>query len=534
MAGALVVVLDRRGRIVRFNHACEQATGWRFEEVAGRPVWDFLLLAEEVVAARQVFEKLLAGESPCVHEHHWVRKDGTRRLIAWSSAALLGPRGAARLVVGTGVDVTEKRRADADLRQHVTRAQALADAARTFSSGLDYVSTLGAVVTRLAEAIGDSCLIRVISEDGQWLEPVAFSHRDPERDSLIRAIQQSAPQHVSEGLTARVLREGEALRIPVLTQEQVHAEMKPEYWPYLGKVGSLLIAPLKQGARVFGHITMLRDVGGQPYSADDEAFLVEVAVHAAQSIENARLYGMARSAVAARDEFLSIASHELRTPITALKLALQNLRRLQEGRTATSPTRIRDSLAAAERQATRLEKLVSALLDVARIQGGRLELAREEVDLAVVVFETITHLAESLAESGCDARVEATGPVLGQWDRFRVGQVVTNLVSNAIKYGAGKPIEIALDSDGRRARLTIRDHGIGLSPREQASLFQRFARAESARQYGGLGLGLYIVRRLAEAHGGSVRVESALGEGSTFVVELPLRPAAEASATERG
>ncbi len=533
VAGALVVVLDRRGRVVRFNHACERATGWRFEEVAGRPIWDLLLLPDEAGAVRQVFGRLLAHDFPNQHENHWVSKDGTRRLVAWSNTAVLGRRGEVRLVVATGVDVTETRRTEAELRRYASRMQALAEAARAFSSGLDYLSTLDTVVTRLAENVGDSCLIRVISEDGQWLEPVAFRHRDPERASLIRAIQESAPQHVSEGLTARVLRNGEALRVPVLTQEQVRADMKPEYWPYLDKVGSLLIVPLKQGARVFGHVTMLRDSGRPPYSAEDEAFLLEVAVHAAQSIENARLYSMAQAAVAARDEFLSVASHELRTPLTALKLALQNLDRMQDAGVANLPPRVRDSLAASKRQATRLEKLVSALLDVSRIQAERFELSLEEVDLSAVVSEALAHLAEPLAEAGCDARVQAEGAVLGHWDRFRVGQVVTNLISNAIKYGAGKPIEIAMSSDGERARLTVRDQGVGLAPEEKDRLFQRFARAPSARQYGGLGLGLYIVRRLVEAHGGVVSVESAPGKGSAFAVELPLRPAPEATANSR-
>ncbi len=531
VAGALVVVLDRRGRIVRFNRTCELTTGWRFEEVAGRSVWDFLLLPEESGAVRVVFERLLARDFPNQHENHWVAKDGTRRLIAWSNAALVGPRGEVRLVVATGVDVTEKRRAEEELRRHAARMKALADAARVFSSGLDYLSTLDAVVGRLVEAVGDSCLIRVVSEDGQWLEPVAFRHRIPERDALIRGIQQSAPQHVSEGLTARVLREGEALRIPVLTQEQVRADMKPEYWPYLDTMGSILIVPLKQGARVFGHVTMLRDKGGAPYSAEDEAFLLEVALHAAQSIENARLYGVAKAAVAARDEFLSVASHELRTPLAALKLALQNLSRMRQALGLELPPRFCDSLAAAERQGTRLEKLVSALLDVSRVQAGRFDLVLEEVDLAEVVYEALAHLAEPLAEAGCDAQVRVLGAAQGRWDRFRVGQVVTNLLSNAIKYGAGKPIEIAIDSDGRRALLTVRDRGIGLAPETQACLFQRFARAPSSRQYGGLGLGLYIVRRLVEAHGGAISVESAPGKGSAFHVELPLRAGAEGSPT---
>jgi PAS domain S-box-containing protein len=520
VAGALVVVLDRRGRIVRFNRACERLTGWRFEDVRGEPCWERLLLPEEAGQVREVFASLAAGHFPNAHENHWVARDGSRNLVAWSNTAVVGSRGEVRLVVGTGVDITQQRRAEAELRRHAARMEALAGAARAFGSGLDYRATLEAVVRLLADTVGDSCLIRVVSEDERRLEPVAFRHRDPARDALIRATQASSPQRVSEGLTGRVLRQGQTLRVPVLTAELIRAEMKPEYWPYLEKVSSLIIVPLKRGG-AFGHITMLRDAPGQPYTAEDQAFLEEVAVHAAQSIENARLYELAQAAVAARDEFLSIASHELRTPLTALKLAMQNLRRLT-GTRAEYPEALRGTLEAAERQGVRLEKLVAALLDVSRIQAGKLELSLEEVDLAEVVSEALTELREQLADAGSTVTSHVSGTVRGRWDRLRVGQVVTNLLSNAVKYGEGKPIEVALEGDGRSVRFSVRDHGIGLSPEHQGRIFQRFVRVASSRNYGGLGLGLYIARRLAEAHGGSVRTQSAPGQGANFVVELPL------------
>ncbi len=514
VAAALVVVLDREGRIVAFNHACERVTGWSFEEVRGMPFFDRFLLPGEAAAVRRTFADLVAGLFPNTHENHWRTRGGGVRLVSWSNTALLDAAGRVEHVVATGLDVTEARRAEERLR-------ALADASRAFSSGLDYRSVLDAVVRRLGELVGDGCLIRVVSEDGAWLEPVAFFHRDARRDALIRAVQRTSPQRAVEGLTGRVLRTGQTLRIPALTRQTVRAEMKPEYWPYLAEVSSLLIAPLSVRGRAFGHLTLHRDLGGPPYSAEDQSFVEDLASRAAEAIDNARLYGMARAAVAARDEFLSIASHELRTPLTALKLAVQNLRRVHAGAAAASPGAMRRTLETAERQAARLEKLVSALLDVSRVQAGRLDLTLEDVDLGAVVSEVLAHLDEELAEAACPVTSRVRGPVRGRWDRFRVGQVVTNLVSNALKYGAGKPIEIELQGDGERVRLSVRDHGVGISEHDQALLFQRFARAGASRNFGGLGLGLYIVRRLAEAHGGRVRVESAPDEGAVFTVELP-------------
>jgi signal transduction histidine kinase len=318
---------------------------------------------------------------------------------------------------------------------------------------------------------------------------------------------------------------GEVLRLPRFSREQVASSMQPEYWRYLEKVGSTLIAPLRDRSGVFGHITLLRDLPGQPYSRADKSLLEDLSSRAAQAIENARLYRQAQSAVAARDEFLSIASHELRTPLGALKLSLENTRRIASGPAlggGPSPFLPR-VLETAERQGLRLEKLVAALLDVSRIQTGKLELELEETDLGAIATEVLSQFSEELAMAGCVVSARVGGPAPGIWDRFRIAQVVTNLVSNALKYGEGRPIDITVESGGGLARLAIRDHGIGIPAEAQRHIFGRFERAVSSRNYGGLGLGLYIVKSIVDAHGGTVAVESEPGAGSTFLVELPSR-----------
>jgi signal transduction histidine kinase len=366
----------------------------------------------------------------------------------------------------------------------------------------------------------------VVSPDGAWLVPVAVYHPDPERAALRRRLVQSAPQRTNEGMTARALQSHRTLRIAELTVERVHQEMKPQYWPYLEGVCSLMIAPLEHRRHVFGHISLMRDGGGAPYTADDEALLEDLAHRAAQAIENARLYGEAQAAVAARDEFLSIASHELRTPLTALRLALENMRRVSSrDAIARLPSEyVERVLATAERQGQRLEKLVTGLLDVSRIHMGRLELDVEDVDLGAAVRDALGAVEDEAAQSGSEIRVTGE-PVHGYWDRFRVSQVVTNLLANAVKYGGGKPVEVEFGPRGDRAYLRVKDHGIGIDPADQPQIFERFERAVSSRNYGGLGLGLYIVKRIVEANGGAVDVVSRPGEGATFSVSLPLRPA---------
>jgi signal transduction histidine kinase len=351
-------------------------------------------------------------------------------------------------------------------------------------------------------------------------------HPDPARAALRRSVLDASPQRVGEGITARVLETGLPLRVASLTDEFIRGAMKPEYWRYLEGAASLLIAPLEHRRQVVGHITLVRDAGGAPYTADDEALLADLAHRAAQAIENARLYGQAQAQVAARDEFLSIASHELRTPLTSLRLALENLRRVT-GKLLSGTEVPREAaeraLSVAERAGRRLEGLVEALLDVSRIHLGRLDLDAEEVELGTLVAEAVASVDDERTQSGSTLEVDGT-PVQGRWDRLRLGQVVVNLVSNAIKYGSGHPITIRYGSRGSWAYLSVQDRGIGIARDDQAHIFERFERAVSSRNYGGLGLGLFIVKRIVEAHGGLVRVESEPGQGSTFTVDLPPRP----------
>ncbi len=236
----------------------------------------------------------------------------------------------------------------------------------------------------------------------------------------------------------------------------------------------------------------------------------------------AELWRKAREEVRERDEFMSIASHELRTPVTALQLQLQLLRRsAHHGRDL--PALLEGKVDGLERQTRRLAALVSELLDVSRMRLGKLELRYEDFDLAEAARAVVAHLRDELARSGSLLRVDLS-PTPGRWDRARVEQVIANLLVNAAKFGEGRPIALEVSVEGRRGRIRVSDRGIGISPERQARVFERFERAVPAHHFGGLGLGLYVVRQISEAHGGAVRVESTLGSGATFTVELPREP----------
>jgi signal transduction histidine kinase len=226
-----------------------------------------------------------------------------------------------------------------------------------------------------------------------------------------------------------------------------------------------------------------------------------------------------RQAVAARDKFLSIASHELKTPLTSLQLQLQSVLRLV-GASATGDERLLQKLRTVTRATERLGELVNRLLDVSRITAGTLEIVREDMDLSELAREVGSRFGEVLREAGSDLDLRAPLPVRGRWDRMRIDTIVTNLLSNAVKYGQGKPVELGVAASGASVRLWVKDQGIGIAPEDQARIFERFERAVPERHYGGFGVGLWVARLVAEAHGGSIRVESAPGLGSTFALEL--------------
>jgi signal transduction histidine kinase len=177
-----------------------------------------------------------------------------------------------------------------------------------------------------------------------------------------------------------------------------------------------------------------------------------------------------------------------------------------------------------ERVVNKLSVLINELLDISRITAGSLHLALEQVDLASVVREVAQRFEAQAAHAHSPMHISADGPVVGHWDRLRLEQVVTNLLSNALKYGAGGHVHLSTGLDTTHARLTVRDEGIGIAPEALSRIFGRFERAVSERHYGGLGLGLYITRQIVEALGGTVSVESQQGKGATFTVELPITP----------
>ena len=280
------------------------------------------------------------------------------------------------------------------------------------------------------------------------------------------------------------------------------------------------VVPLVGRERVEGVLLLGFASPDRRASAELLALIDGVAQRAGGAIENARLYREAGEAITARDVFLSVASHELKTPLTSLRLQAQSIAR--DLRKAPVPLEVmRPKVDAVEQQLRRLTELVNGLLDVSRITGRRLRLHPEPTCLAAIAREVVARFEPVFVQRGCELHMELPAAMEGTWDRMRLDQAVTNLVSNACKYGGGGRVAIALREREGFAELSVRDQGIGIQPRDQARIFERFERAVAEHHYGGFGMGLWIAREIVEAHGGHIVVESAPGRGSTFTIELP-------------
>ncbi|HEX8113119.1 MAG TPA: ATP-binding protein, partial [Kofleriaceae bacterium] len=405
-------------------------------------------------------------------------------------------------------------------RREELATQLLADASSALVESLDYAATLARVAQLAVPALADMCAVDVV-EDGQ-LRRVAVAHIDPAQEPLIFEAGASDLDPGSPHPVAQVLRTGRPCLVSEIEDALLNAQMREPREAAISAVlgaRSGIAVPLFARGRILGAMSFMSRQPGR-YTARDLPLAQELGRRAGMAIDNARLYAESQAAVQVRDQFLSVASHELRTPLTSLNLTVQAL--LDHTLPAT-PDNLRRTFSIAHRQIARLSHLVDELLSVSRITAGCLALELDDVDLAAVVRDVVKRFEVEASRTGTRVAIHAT-PVIGRWDRTALDQVVTNIVSNALKFGAGKPIDLTVEAANGTARLVVTDRGIGIPPDRLPHIFERFERAVSARQYGGLGLGLYIARAIIEAFGGSIEARSpGPHAGATFTVKLPRR-----------
>ncbi len=477
------ILLDAEGRVSSWSRGAERLKGYREEEILGRSV--AFLHEGELSHPGMVREALAkaAADGRLEVESWCIRKDGSRFLTSDTVFPLWTRDGKLRGFSVVSRDVTERHLAQERLERSEARYRLVSRATQ--------------------ESIWDWDLVQNRLEWGERaLERFGYSDADEDAHDL-------------SWWEARVHPDDRAETVAGLNH---CIESDEERWSVEYRF-----------LRADGSYAWVRDVGyvvregGRPVRMIGA--IADITRRRRAEEERSRLYREAQEAIRLRDEFLSVASHELKTPVTALQLHLQTLRMLAaKGGEAFTPERATKKLALAEHQVQRLVRLVNDLLDLSRINSGRTELRLETVDVARLLRELLDRQRETLRCSGSEVRLQVRDTRMARVDPMRLEQILTNLLSNAAKYGRGKPIDVTLEGDETGYSIRVRDRGIGIAPEDQQRIFERFERAVSERHYGGLGLGLWITRRLAMSLGGTIEVQSRPGEGATFEVRLPRFP----------
>lgn len=501
-------IVDAEGRFVYANRAYLDMWGYEsLDEIVGTSPAGHC--ADPSVADRIIAELKASGE--CTIEFLARRKDGsTFDVRMW--ARLAHDAEGREIYPTTSIDITEEKRA-------ARSARLLSAVTDVLIAEVDVDQAVERVARVIVPDLADCCIVDLLSEAGTpLLQPVAGCHGDSKKQRLVSEYRARlhAPAEGTGGVPG-VVRTGTA---------ELHS-------PAAGRDGpgihSYLCVPLRARGRILGALTLILDEGARRFDERDVATAQLLSDRVALSVDNALLYRNAQEAIRSRDEFISICSHELKTPVTSMKLQFQTAQRQveQDDPAVFGKDRVKARIAVVLRQVERMSKLIDDMLDVSRIATGKLALDFERVDLGAVVQEVVDRFAEQFAVMNVPLSYDrpAVQDAAVRGDRLRLEQVVTNLLTNALKYGGGHPVSVTLRVHEGSAEVAVHDRGIGIAPEDVGRIFRRFERIASTSNVGGLGLGLYITREIVEAHGGEIQVESSPGTGTTFVVRLPLAPA---------
>ncbi|HWC73747.1 MAG TPA: MASE1 domain-containing protein [Gemmatimonadales bacterium] len=432
--------------------------------------------------------------------------------------------GAAAFAVAAGMRELQGARYRAGRAEE--RARFLAEASHLLSASLDIDQTLPTLAALAIPRIADWSAVHMVDQGGAIRE-VALAHIDPQRIRDVKALfAHSVYDPTTLQGSRKVIRTGEPELISEIPDSMlVESTKSPERLALLRSLGfkSYLCVPVRAGRRVLGAITFVSTREERRYDQADLDVALALADRAAIAIENARLYAHAQEAVRIREDFLSIASHELRTPITALRLQIKILERALASASTSAAAKqgIEGHVRDLAEQGERLTTLVSGLFDVTAIAAGKLDLDVTDGDFRNIVQTTVRSLQPLALEHGVLLTVDAPEAVPGRWDATRLAQVVANLVSNAIKYGGAKPVNVHVGTEDSVVKLTVCDQGPGIAREHRGRIFERFERIQRENGPTGMGLGLYIVRQIVQAHGGKVELDSRGNCGAEFTVTLP-------------
>jgi PAS domain S-box-containing protein len=488
-----IITFDAHGRIETVNPTAERIFGYAADDLIGSDVAN--LLGEDHNGALANGTRLeLAGR----------RRDGTTFPMDLAVSEMrLADR---RLSIASIRDITERKQADAAQRF-------LTEASTLLAASLDYQTTLASIARLAVPFLADGCVVEVVKDDEESPALTAVALVEPATVSLRGALGDLAEQVLSTGQS-------------YLCSEGTD-DIASDQLDRLREAGftAAILEPLVVRGRPLGVISFVTARPGRQYGPKDVNLAQELAQRCALAIENARLYGEAQSAIGLRDDFFSVASHELKTPVAALMAYTQFLLKRAERQRGLSPAQMSEALEEVHWQSDRIARLVAQLLDTSRLDAGKLAVDPELTEVAALV-QAAVHTVRANSQQHT-ITVNAQPETWAMVDPLRLEQVITNLVDNAIKYSPnGGPIDVdLLRPDAATMCLVVTDHGIGIPPEHRPHIFDRFYQAHAGQHFAGvagMGLGLYISRRIVEMHAGSIQIDSPAGGGTRVTVTLPV------------
>jgi PAS domain S-box-containing protein len=522
------VVIHDNGVILDANESFARMFGYDLSELLARNFFEFMTTPE---SREKILAHIRSGEQGR-YEAVGVRKDGSEIVVELDARAMTW-RGR-RVRVGTVNDITERKRAEEAARRLIVeqaaraaaeraeqRARFLAEASRVLSASFDYQTTLARLARLAVPDLADFCVVDVI--DGPTVNRLGVAHVDASKEPLLQEavrfarLREAATYHLRKPMV-----EGEPILLPFISDDALAANAVSEEHLQLTqqlRPRSLVSVPLKVGDRVTGALTLYMSESGRRYGSDDLELAEELARRAALAVENARLFHTAEQATRARDEMLGVVAHDLRNPLNTISMGASLLTEL----IPESQTRLRRQAEIMKRGAERMNRLIQDLLEVRRIDTGRLSVDPRPESAYVLVCEAVETMRPLATANDLKlkAAVRPDAPkVLA--DPPRIQQVLSNLVGNAIKFTPpGGRIVLGADTLAEpQVRFAVVDSGPGIAPEQLPHIFGQYWQANRTDRRG-IGLGLAIAKGLVEAHGGRIWVESQVGVGSNFYFTLP-------------
>lgn len=507
-----MAVVGTEGHFLRVNRALCDILGYTPQELVGM-TFQAVTHPSDLDADLALAGQLARGEIPRYSlEKRYIRKDGRIVDVELSGAVLRDPQGNPLHFIAQVEDISKRKRVEREQQFFAALGPVLASAldARQICRGLAELAT---------QWIADFCIVDVV-DGGEMLRKIVAS-RDVGRRDVANALWQlpidrSRPYLLAETIRTRravMLQRPDSATLAAITQSPEHLRIVEQL-----EMASLVGVPLMAGGRLLGAIALIASRGSREFDAADVRLAEELAGRVATVLENVRLYQVARDATRARDDILAFVAHDLRNPLSTIAMQADLLRRRQQPRAGNEAV----AGETIQRAARRMRRLIEDLLDVSRLEAGRLSVEQVALDTTQFLREVVDSQRDLAASASVDLELKAPPQIPPIWaDRHRLSQVFENLVSNALKFtGRGGRISLSTEMNDREVRFSVRDSGSGIQPEHLAHLFDRFWQAGRAQRHGA-GLGLPIVKAIVEAHGGDIRVESAVGEGTCFDFGIP-------------